>query len=99
MTSYLGEPSISIWEDDTYCVAAFDACGAIHLTVHRWDMKDGITWDELQRIKNECGFEDRDAVEAYPRQQDVINTGNIRHLYVFEQLLPLITRNHGNRPH
>ena len=91
-TSFAGEPSIACWEDDTYYATAFDAKVAIHLAIHRRDMKDGISWDELQRIKNACGFEDRDAVEAYPRQRDVINTGNIRHLYVFEQLLPLITR-------
>ena len=92
MSSFLGEKPIQAWKDDTYCAIAYECCGAIHLTVNRLDMKDGISWDELQRIKNACGFEDRDAVEAYPRQRDVINTGNIRHLYVFEQLLPLITR-------
>ena len=97
-TSYLGEPSIGAWEDREYWAIAFDAITCIHLAIYRKDLKDGIPWDELQRIKNACGFEDKDAVEAYPRQKDVINTGNIRHLYVFDEPIEFITR-HGNRPH
>jgi|HubBroStandDraft_4_1064222.scaffolds.fasta_scaffold35062_4 hypothetical protein len=29
---------------------------------------EGITWDELQRLKREAGFGDNDAVECYPRR-------------------------------
>ena len=45
---------------------------------------DGITWDDLQRIKNECGYIHHDAVEVYPAAQDVVNVDNIRHIWVME---------------
>lgn len=46
----------------------------------RWE--DGITWDDLQRIKREVGFGTRDAVEVYPSDLDVVNVANMRHLWV-----------------
>lgn len=46
----------------------------------RW--RDGITWDELQAIKNECGYSNHDALEVYPAKSDEINVANIRHLWV-----------------
>lgn len=44
--------------------------------------RDGITWDELQSIKDACGFADCDAVEAYPRKADIVNLKNMRHLWI-----------------
>lgn len=49
----------------------------------RW--QDGITWDELQRLKAECGFADRDAIEIYPAARDVVNVANIRHLWLMRE--------------
>lgn len=49
---------------------------------NRW--KDGIAWEELQRIKNECGYGDVDAVEIYPADSDVVNVANMRHLWVMD---------------
>lgn len=43
---------------------------------------DGITWEELQRIKAECGYGDVEAVEVYPRDSDVVNVANQRHLWI-----------------
>jgi len=81
-----------VWESDEYRAVAFQDQDAIRLDIQRKDEQDGITWDELQTIKNSCGFADKDAVEFYPKQQDVINTANYRHLYIFETPLPLIRR-------
>lgn len=44
---------------------------------------DGISWDELMRVKAECGRGDRWAVEIYPPDADVVNVANMRHLWVF----------------
>lgn len=94
--SCFGEIAIGVWESADFLAAAFQDAGAIRLSVIRQDMKDGIGWDELQRIKSECGFGDRDAVEFYPRDADVLNTGNLRHLYIMDEKLPLIRRGpHG----
>jgi len=92
INSYFYEPSIAIWESDEFKVYAFQDGKAVRLDIERKDGKDGIKWDELQQIKNNCGFSDCDAVEFYPSKSDVINTGNLRHLYVFFEKLPLIRR-------
>jgi hypothetical protein len=92
--SYFGEPSIGAWASDEFGAAAFKDGEAIRLDIFRKDMKDGITWDQLRAIKNECGFADRDAVEFFPAEDAVINTGNYRHLYIFEEKLPLVRRGH-----
>lgn len=44
--------------------------------------KDGISWDDLQLIKAKLGYGDRDAVECYPKDKDVVNVANIRHLFI-----------------
>ena len=46
----------------------------------RW--KDGITWDELLRIKSEIGFGDLWAVECFPPDADVVNVANVSHLWI-----------------
>ena len=47
----------------------------------RWD--ENITWDDLQRLKREAGYGDKDAVEVFPADVDVVNVANMRHLWVF----------------
>lgn len=54
--------------------------------------KEGISWDELQRIKNECGYADRMAIEIFPPQAEVVNVANIRHLWVLPTPLPFMWR-------
>lgn len=46
---------------------------------------DGITWDDLFWLKNQVGYADFDAVELYPRKNDIVNVSNIRHLWVFKE--------------
>ena len=47
-----------------------------------WRFRDGISWDQLQKIKNDIGFKDSDALEIYPSQIDEVNVANMRHLWV-----------------
>lgn len=61
----------------------------------RW--VDGITWDELQRLKAECGYSRHDAVELYPADQDVVNVANLRHLWVMRELVDFAWRDSGRR--
>lgn len=46
---------------------------------------DGITWDQLQQVKAECGFGDQWAVEVYPPESDIVNVANVRHLWLLPQ--------------
>ena len=51
----------------------------------RW--VDGITWDQLQDIKAQCGYADHDAVEVYPTARDGVNVANMRHQWVMREML------------
>lgn len=53
----------------------------------RW--VEGVSWDELQAIKKQCGYGDHDAVEVFPRDVDVVNVANMRHLWILDQTEPL----------
>ena len=49
----------------------------------RW--QDGIAWDDLQRLKRECGYGNADAIEVFPADADVVNVANMRHLWVMAE--------------
>ena len=40
-----------------------------------------ITWDQLQAVKNAVWGADARAIEVYPVQAAVVNSGNYRHLW------------------
>ncbi len=49
------------------------------------DWRDGITWDELQRIKNETLGPDVWCVEVYPPESELVNVSNMRHLWPLDR--------------
>lgn len=66
-----------------------EADGMLRLSVNRTHVDpatlrwlDGITWDELQELKSQAGYGDREAVEIYPADTNVVNVGSLRHLWV-----------------
>ena len=46
----------------------------------RW--VDGITWEDIQSLKREAGFGDCDCVEIYPADCDLVESANIRHIWL-----------------
>ena len=44
--------------------------------------QDKIEWDTLQDLKRQAGYGDRLALEVYPRDVDLVNVANFRHLWV-----------------
>lgn len=77
-----------------YLVQVFDEGGGVQrISVNRttarpdgrWD--DGLTWDEMQDIKCQIGMGDQYAIEVYPRDRDVVNVANMRHLWVLPEPL------------
>ena len=58
------------------------------LQVWRKNGEDGITWDELQEIKNVALGEEVIAIEIYPAQSQLVNLKNVRHLWVLSCNLP-----------
>ena len=89
-----------VWRSQSFLVQEYKptVAGVIRLSVNRtslrgdgrWD--DGISWDELQKIKQETGYGDRFAVEVYPADDDVVNVGNLRHLWLLPEPPPFAWR-------
>lgn len=78
-----------VWRSKKFLVQVYaEKDGAVRLSICRviisksghW--QDGITWMDLQRLKAECGYGDRWAVEIYPPNDEVVNVANMRHLFV-----------------
>lgn len=86
--STTGPNVLQIWRSNKYLATAYLDQQVVRLTVCRTQLDDqgdwlsGIGWDDLQRIKNECGFADFDAVEVYPAAKDVVDVANMRHLWI-----------------
>lgn len=87
--SSIGSTMTRVFRSRDYLVQEFaaEAPVLVRLSVLRTSLDgyrwvDGITWDELQRLKAEIGYGDRDALEVYPADRDVVNVANIRHLWV-----------------
>ena len=53
------------------------------LTVKRSDGEPIRTWRVLQDIKNAITGEESVAIEIYPKESQVTDTGNLYHLWVF----------------
>lgn len=71
--------------------------GYQRLSINRteWDESQGrfrgdISWDDLQRLKSEAGFGDVAAVEVYPPDDHVLNTVNLRHLFLMPSNPPFM---------
>lgn len=89
-----------VWRSRDFVVQLFaDPSGKLRLSVNRTELdstgrwKDGITWDDLQRLKGEAGFGQLQAVEIYPPDGDVVNVSNMRHLWLMAEPLPFAWKN------
>lgn len=83
-----------VWRSRDFLVQIFDEGeGRLRLSVNRTEptetgWAEGITWDDLQRLKREAGYADYPAVEVYPPDGDIVNVANMRHLWVFTKDFP-----------
>lgn len=89
-----------VWRSNEFLVQVYTAPApclcrlSINRTVingARW--LDSIPWDTLQQLKAECGYANCDAVEVYPKDVDVVNVANMRHLFVMAEPLAFAWRN------
>ena len=90
---------IAAWRSNEFLVQVFDeAQGIIRITVNRTEIgidgewKDGITWEQLQKIKDTIGYIEYDAVELYPAHKDVVRVHHMRHLWVMPAPLDYVWR-------
>jgi hypothetical protein len=89
---------IEAWRSRDFLVMVFrEDTGYVRLSVVRTALDagryaDGISWDDLQRLKAETGRAACWAVEVYPPAADVVNVQNMRHLFVLEEPPPYAWR-------
>jgi hypothetical protein len=83
---------IEVWRSKHFLVQIFaEKNGAQRITVSRTELlknghwQPGITWDDLQRLKQECGRGEHWAVEIYPAESDLVNVANMRHLWLLPE--------------
>lgn len=69
-----------------WCAPSGQLCLSVNRTMidGNGDWLDGITWDELLRVKSECGLGLLWGVEAYPPALEVMHDANMRHLFLFD---------------
>lgn len=79
------------WRSRDFLVQLFqDPSGLRRLSINRTELdsdggwKDGIEWDDLQRLKREAGFGAVQAIEFYPPDEHIVYDANIRHLFLLE---------------
>lgn len=93
-------PPTRVWQSRKYLVQMFDEAPFLGVDVRRitvcrvtlgadgrWE--DGLSWDELQDIKREIGYGNWYGVEIYPRDRDVVNVANMRHVWLLSTPLEL----------
>lgn len=82
-TAYRSQEFIALVYDET-----FDEQSYTRISVCRTKMQpdgnyeDQITWEELMRVKDECGYGDEWATEVYPPNNELVNVANMRHLWI-----------------
>jgi len=85
---YRPDRIVEVWRSRDFLVQIFQEPGGMErISVCRTSLAggkwvDGISWDDLQRLKRECGRGGMDAVEIFPADRDVVNVANMRHLWV-----------------
>ena len=89
---------IEAWRSRGFLVQVYDAPeGAVRLSVCRTSVRsagdrwgDLISWDDLQRLKSECGRGWMAAVEIFPPDSHVVNVANMRHLWILKAPPPFM---------
>lgn len=82
---------VKAWRSNRYLAHLYHDRGFVRLSINRADMTpagkwdDGLTWDEMMAVKDECGFGECWAVEVYPPNSEVVNVANMRHLWLFTE--------------
>ncbi|WP_234407609.1 DUF7694 domain-containing protein [Pseudomonas bohemica] len=78
---------IEVWRSRGFLVQIYiephdfqrmSVCRALH-NGDSW--VDQVTWDELMQLKRECGRGNKDALEVFPADTDIVNVANMRHLF------------------
>lgn len=91
-TNHLTNPPAEVWRSRQFLVMVYEGGEHTRLSVVRVGLApdgkrfaDGISWDELQRLKRECGRGNSWAVEVFPSDDQIVNVSNMRHLWLIPE--------------
>jgi len=93
--------AIAVWRNREYLVQVYhekESGVVARLSINRTSLdalggwRQDIPWEDMQRLKREAGYGGFDAVEVFPRDMDVVNVANMRHLWVLQEQLPFAWR-------
>ncbi len=83
---------LELWRSREFLVQIFKPVnGGERMTVNRTEIdetgawKQNISWDDLMKLKTQCGRHDRWAVEIYPPDEKIVNVANMRHVWLVEE--------------
>lgn len=80
-----------VWRNMHFLVQEFECGPYLRLTLCRTMIDESghwlanISWEEMQCIKHSLGYGPRQAVEIFPRDEDVVNVANMRHLWILPE--------------
>ena len=78
-----------------FLVQVFEDGDVIRMSVNKTDVnpdgswKENVSWEDLQQLKRQAGFGNHYAIEVYPRDIDIVNVANMRHIWVLEKPLKI----------
>jgi hypothetical protein len=81
---------VDAWCNDRFAVQLFCVKGFEWLAVKRHHSgAPAPTWAELQRIKNELVGPEREAVQCFPKESDLVDEADMYHLWIAPEGEPL----------
>lgn len=91
-----GSVPLTVWRSRKFVVVLWRELNGwerLSVMTTEWDerakrFRDGVGWDDLQRLKAEAGLADRWAVELYPAEQETVNVASMRHIWLLPEAPP-----------
>lgn len=94
---------VQVWRSSGFLVQVYMDKGFKRISAMRTEfapngrMREGITWEELMRLKAQCGYGDAWAVEVFPPDEAVVNVQNMRHLFILPEAPPYGWNNNATK--
>lgn len=70
------------WLNRTYSVQLVARNGLEVLMIRRHDGQAHFPWTDLQKIKDQLVGEQREAVQVFPRKDEIVDSANMAHLWL-----------------
>jgi len=94
---------VTMWRSRDYLILAYeDESEYKRLSMCRTDIdekgqwRQDLSWETIQMLKDASGHADHDAVEIFPRMDDIVNVANMRHLWIMPEPLSFAWRPDGS---